>query len=159
MIGENLAIRTGDALNVVGRQVDDVFRQAGLNALQQATILGETRRAATKRMVDELLEKGVTAFVDKGGTNWSLGRYAEMVARTTSREATNQGLQNRLAERGHDLVEISSHGGACELCAPWEGKVLSLSGKTEGYETVADAEAAGLFHPNCVHVAMPYIEI
>src|SRR5690606_18083284 len=32
-------------------------------------------------------------------------------------------------------------------CRPWEGKVLSLTGRTPGYSTVAEARAAGLFHP------------
>jgi len=158
LVGENLAVRMDDGLSVVGRQVDDVFRQAALNSLQQATILGETRRQATKQMVQELLDQGVTAFVDKRGTQWSLGRYSEMVARTTSREAQTQGTVNRQAELGEDLVEISSHGGACPLCEPWEGQILSISGNSDKYDSLGNAEAAGLFHPNCLHVAMPYSE-
>jgi hypothetical protein len=39
----------------------------------------------------------------------------------------------------------------CELCRPWEGKVLSSSGTTPGYPTVAEARDAGLFHPGCTH--------
>jgi len=157
-LGENLSMRMSDVLTVVGRRTDDVFRQAGLNALQEATILGETRRKATKRLVQDLLDKGITGFTDKAGREWALGNYAEMVARTTSREATNQGTFNRLAERGQDLVQISTHGGACELCEPWEGVILSMSGESDKYDALADAEAAGLFHPNCGHVPMPYSE-
>jgi hypothetical protein len=72
-----------------------------------------------------------------------------MVARTTTMEAHLQGTANRLVEQGHDLVKVSTHRGACELCQPWQGKILSITGKTEGYPTLEEAKAAGLFHPNC----------
>jgi len=37
------------------------------------------------------------------------------------------------------------------MCEPWQGQILSARGETPGYDTVADAEADGLFHPNCRH--------
>ena len=36
-------------------------------------------------------------------------------------------------------------------CIPYQGKVLSLTGRTKGYTTVKEAETNGLFHPNCIH--------
>ncbi|MDD5220649.1 MAG: hypothetical protein PHV11_08790 [Candidatus Bipolaricaulis sp.] len=156
LLGENLATRMGDALNIVGRTTDDVFRQAGLNALQETTILGETRREATRVMVNDLLDKGVTCFVDKAGKEWTLENYSSMVAETTTGEVQREGTINRMAELGDDLVQVSTHGDPCPLCEPWEGVVLSISGETEGYPTVDEAEAAGLFHPRCLHVLMPY---
>lgn len=85
--------------------------------------------------------------------------YTEMVARTTTMEAHLQGTANRLVEQGHDLVKISTHLGACELCQPWQGKILSITGKTEGYPTLEEAKAAGLFHPNCRHAYGLYIDL
>jgi len=64
-------------------------------------------------------------------------------------QAHLEGTANRLVEQGHDLVKVSTHRGACELCQPWQGKVLSITGKTKGYRTLEEAKAAGLFHPNC----------
>jgi len=72
-----------------------------------------------------------------------------MVARTTTMEAHLQGTANRLAEQGHDLIKVSTHRGACPLCEPWQGKILSITGKTKGYPTLEEAKADGLFHPNC----------
>lgn len=43
------------------------------------------------------------------------------------------------------------------MCAPWNGKVLSLTGQTPGYPTLEEAEGAGLFHPNCRHASSLYI--
>ena len=54
-----------------------------------------------------------------------------------------------MSEQDHDLIIVSRHKGACSLCAPWERKVLSISGKTKEYPTFAEAKAAGLMHPNC----------
>ena len=42
-------------------------------------------------------------------------------------------------------------GGDCDACARWEGRLVSITGATKGLPTLADAEADGLFHPNCVH--------
>jgi len=74
-------------------------------------------------------------------------------------EAHLQGTANRLMEQDHDLVKVSSHLGACEKCQPWEGEVLSLTGKTPGYPTLEEARDAGLFHPNCRHAYGLYIDL
>lgn len=74
-------------------------------------------------------------------------------------EAHLQGTANRLTEYGHDLVIVSYHPGACPLCVPWENKVLSITGKAEGYPTLDEAKAAGLFHPNCRHAYGLHIDL
>jgi hypothetical protein len=37
--------------------------------------------------------------------------------------------------------------------------VLSISGKTKGYPTFAEAKVAGLMHPNCRHTVSLYIDL
>jgi len=49
-------------------------------------------------------------------------------------------------------VQVSSHGTVCEICAQYEGKVYSISGKTLGYP-ILDARTP--FHPNCEHSLLP----
>jgi hypothetical protein len=66
-------------------------------------------------------------------------------------QAHLEGTANRLVEQGHDLVKVSTHRGACELCRPFEGKILSITGRTPGYPTLEEAKEAGLFHVNCRH--------
>jgi len=90
---------------------------------------------------------------------WNMRTYTEMVARTTTMEAHLQGTANRLVEQGHDLIKVSTHRGACPLCEPWQGKVLSITGKTKGYPTLEDAKAAKLFHPRCRHAYGLYIDL
>ena len=81
--------------------------------------------------------------------------YAEMLARTltanTYREAAQDSILEQFGEFG-DLVEILGRSAVdCSECKPYEGQILSLTGKTKGYTTIEDARANGLFHPNCIH--------
>jgi hypothetical protein len=111
---------------------------------------GDALRTVRKTIKGTLQEQGLSALIDKGGKRWELDRYAEMLFRTKAVEARNRGLINRMEQNGYDLVQVSSHGG-CDKCQPWEGKILSATGQTPGYPTLAEAEASGLFHPNCRH--------
>jgi hypothetical protein len=162
ILGENLSLSLDQARYMVGRRVDDVFRQAGLAQLQRSTILGERARDAMKAIVADLQEQGITAFIaqraDGTPVRWNLGTYAEMVARTTSREACDQGLINRMAELGEDLVTISDHAGSCEKCTSaiaQHGYIYSISGSSDEYPSVDQGRDSGLWHPNCVHVKRP----
>lgn len=59
----------------------------------------------------------------------------------------------RAIQYGEDLVRVI-HAGispTCELCAPFENKILSITGYTQGYISIESAEAYGLHHPNCDH--------
>ena len=81
--------------------------------------------------------------------------YAEMLARTltanTYREAAQDSILEQFGEFG-DLVEILGRSAVdCSECKPYEGQILSLTGKTKGYTTIEEARASGLFHPNCIH--------
>lgn len=99
-----------------------------------------------------------------------MGAYAEMAVRTGAHRAMRHGHATALTEANIDLVTVRGSGYTCDLCAPWVGKVLSLTGKTpigkqrlqhalhDGVTvevdvagTVEQARDAGLFHPNCGH--------
>lgn len=147
----------------IGRAVEDVYRKAALQSLQQGMIGGETRREVSKQFLADLQSKGVTSFVDKSGRSWDMTQYAEMVARTNTMEASKTATYNQVLEAGGDLVEVSSHGDPCELCEPYDGELLSISGDNVGMvvggreviASVGEAEAAGLFHPACLHDLYP----
>lgn len=112
---------------------------------------GESLQDVRKVIKGTLQEQGLDALKDKSGRSWTLDRYSEMLFRTKAVEARNRGLINRVVENGFDLVQVSSHLTSCPICAPWQGKILSITGQSRGYPTVAEAEADGLFHPNCRH--------
>lgn len=83
--------------------------------------------------------------------------YAEMVARSRTREAQAMGVVSTCLEYGQDLVKVSDHNTTTPICKPHEGKVYSISGSTPGYEKYEGENRVG-FHPNCIHVITPYID-
>jgi len=83
--------------------------------------------------------------------------WAETFARGRTRSLQEEGLHNQMTELGFDLV-IVSKGGSGDACSNWEGEILSISGETEGYRTVEEAQESGeVFHWNCVHSTSPYL--
>jgi len=93
---------------------------------------------------------------DKKVRYYNPEQWSETIARTRSRALQEKGLHNEMAEAGFDLV-IVSIGGSGDMCKHWEGKILSISGKTSGVETVTHAQSIHLFHPNCAHSSSPVI--
>lgn len=145
----------GTSLSAVNRSARQVFTNAAREEIKariaEGSVTGATRKEIAAKVKDVVKERGISALTDRGGRSWTLDRYADMLARTKLVEARNTGLQNKMLENGYDLVEVSNTGSTHEECARWEGEILSLTGQTPGYPTVADAEADGLFHPNCQH--------
>jgi hypothetical protein len=159
VLAENAYQRFEDVVQVIGRQVNDIYRELALENVRGTVVGYDTWDETAKRYREQLAERGVTGFKDRSGKMWNMRTYTEMVARTTTMEAHLQGTANRLVEQGHDLIKVSTHRGACPLCTPFEGKILSITGKTPGYPTLEEARAAGLFHPNCRHAYGLHIDL
>lgn len=131
-------------------------KEAIVEKIAKGQITGTTEKKISKSVVETLKQQGITSLVDKRGREWDLMNYAQTLVRTKLTQAHNTGVGNRMIESGYDLVIVSNHFGSCRICAPWENKVLSLTGRTKGYPTVDYAQDKGLFHPNCRHIYSPY---
>lgn len=135
-----------------------------------------TRRQASERAWNKLIDQGVTAFRDRSGRKWSLSAYVEMATRSAVVQATVEAHTATLVANGVELVQVSNAPQECIMCRPWEGKVLTLTGgpgaRTVRVEHATDdgrfisvrvagslteAVAAGLFHPNCRHRVVAYL--
>jgi hypothetical protein len=103
-------------------------------------------------MKEKLAERGITGFVDRLGRQWSMRTYTEMAVHQATMDSFREGTRLRLLEHGYDLVVFSAHLAACPLCVPWENRTVSLTGRTKGYPTLADARVAGMFHIGCRHI-------
>lgn len=128
-----------------------------------------TRRKATQDALNGFAARGIEGFTDKAGRTWHIDTYAEMATRTGAAHALRTAYEGELIARGEDLVIVTGNTYTCRLCAPWQDKVLSLTGLYpagthrlpsavgDGYVTVhvagtlEEARAAGLHHPNCTH--------
>lgn len=155
VVAYNLRDGLQGAHQMVGRQAMDAFRRTGLEMTQSRLIQGESYRQSAARMKEKLIQQGIHAFKDSANKTWTLDSYCTMVARTTTREAVTFGTMNRAMAGGHDLIMISEHHPTCELCAPLQGKVFSLTGQTPGYP-VYDQNLIPR-HVNCRHNIRVYI--
>lgn len=152
VLAENTYSRLVDVDTVIGRKTEDVFRQVALENVRGSVIGYQTTKQAAKRIREDLSSRGITGFTAKNGVEWDLSRYAKMLAQESTNQAFRAGTINRLESRGHDLVRISTHSGACPKCTPWEGRTLSMSGTDPDYPSLDEARGAGLFHVGCLHV-------
>jgi len=89
-------------------------------------------------------------FIDKSGKKWNNGNYFNMLNRTTVANVSRNAYTDALVDNGHDLATIEGGGDPCPACSAWRGVVVSLSGANSKFPSMADAEAGGVFHPNCV---------
>lgn len=149
----------------VRRWVSDVFNRVTLQAASEVITGNVTRREASARLLRTLAGQGVKGFTDKSGRKWNLASYSEMAVRTATSQALREGHGDRLLHYGVDTVIVSDHSQECKICRPYEGKVLSLTGKTSGrlsdgktvVATLKEATNKGLFHPGCRHSYSVYL--
>jgi hypothetical protein len=89
-------------------------------------------------------------FVDAAGKTWDTDTYVDMLVNTTAERTRREGYMEELSKNGDDLVMVEAvDGEACDKCADWDGKILSISGADGRFPSYEDAVAAGMFHPNC----------
>jgi hypothetical protein len=138
------------------RSVDDIYRKT-IVAVAGSPLTGvETRREATQRALDQFAKRGITTF--DGKRSWNIASYSEMAVRTAVGQASVQGHIDKMVQMGFDLVQVSDHHEECELCRPYEGKILSVSGGDPKHGSLAEARRNGLFHPGCGHRLNTYFE-
>ena len=158
--GKNLAavFTENMAANVI-----DALRNATVSAMRENAVAGGSEKELARTLEEKWLgaaKDGETfQFVDAGGHVWDTKTYVAMNVRTNAMRVYNDCLADTIGRAtGSDLVRVSSGGDPdCRLCFPWEGRILSLTGKTEGFPTYEEAREAGCFHPNCVHT-LEYVD-
>ena len=152
---DDVALSFAEAIRGVSRSANsllgDTLKKQLNFIIAEGKLSGDTRKQISSDLRAQIQANGFDALTDKRGASWSLERYTDMLARTKAVEARNQGLTNRMLALGYDLVQVTNHRSDHPACAYWEGKILSLSGKTSGYPTLQQAIEDGLFHPNCQH--------
>jgi len=158
-IADDTFMNFAEAISGVKRATSKLLDQATKERIRaiiaEGKISGETRKSIIGNIASQL-RQGFVALKDKSGKTWSIEAYSKMLANTKLNEATNQGVINQLSQEGDDLVQVVGTEASCELCNPWVGKILSISGKNKNYPNIAQAEDAGLMHPNCKHRYAPY---
>lgn len=163
------AYESVQTLYTIARLEADPFRETALKEVLRQQAAGGSWVKGSGQMVKEMQAKGVTAFVDKAGRQWSLQAYGNMAVRTTARQAQVAAL---LTADDHDLWQIVRIGSTCPVCAALEGRVYSKSGTDPDYPPLSLAfgkvdpdgpdDLANTYlniHPNCMHSFIKYTTI
>ena len=141
-----------------------------LNAHGTAVTIGaESRQQAMRRCIEEFNDKGIPAFVDKRGREWTPEAYVNMAMRNTAKNTADEIQTARCRDYGVHLIEIDSHSGARPKCARDQGKIYDLNNGS-GYTTDAKGrkvqyypwnstsygEPDGILGINCRHHKYPF---
>ena len=161
-----------NAVNAIYRDTAE-GRQSALDIMGKGAakaVSGQmSLQEATRKTIRELSQKGIPAFVDKRGREWSPEAYVMMDMRSTLGNTARAAQDARCDHYGINLIEVSSHMGARPLCAPYQGRIFSRDGSkgvtTDGaggkiyYTPLSETsygQPAGLFGINCGHVQYPF---
>lgn len=146
------------------RMANDQYRQI----IYKAQIYANTGAGTVKQAIDmatkDFLARGFNCIEYSNGSRHNIAYYCDMAIRTANKRANLMGEGEMRKKIGNPLVYISKHGGACDQCTPWEGRVYIdnvWSGGTEKdgkYPLLSTAIDGGLFHPRCQHGASTYYE-
>ena len=146
------------------RMANDQYRQI----IYKAQVFANTGAGTVKQAIDmaskDFLTRGFNCIEYKNGTRHNIADYCDMAIRTANKRANLMGEGEIRKKLGNSLVYVSKHGGACDKCTPWEGRVYIddvWSGGTEEdgeYPLLSTAIAGGLFHPRCHHGISTYYE-
>lgn len=157
--GAKVAVREARA---AGLSVEDVNQ-----AIARYSII-EGQPTASMRVIREKLRAvhgNTVAIPTKGGgvIQFDVGTYAEMVARTRTREAGVAAQHLELSDRGYDLVKIVGRV-TKSFCTAYLGHVYSISGTHPNYPPLSSLPGANQgypvppFHPNCSKSTTPFVE-
>ncbi len=130
----------------------------------------ESRSQAMVKCIREFNDKGIPAFVDKLGREWTPEAYVNMAMRNTARSTADEVQTARCRDAGVNLIAIDSHSGARPKCAKDQGKIFSLdntSGETVDakgrkikfypWSSSSYGEPDGILGINCGHDKHPFV--
>jgi hypothetical protein len=126
--------RAADSMADRGKSVLRQTQQQGLSEKEINKILAggviEGRPRDTYRALEKELKALHGETVEVNGINFDTRYYAELVARTKTRQATVAARHERLEDLGLDLVMIIGRQSG-NFCSAFLGQVFSLSGKDQ----------------------------
>lgn len=144
------------------RMANDVYRDVIFKTGMFVSNGAMTEQQAYDMAMKDFLNRGLNCIEYKDGRRVNIADYTSMAVRTANQRAYMMGEGEFRKEIGNPLVIISRHNTSCELCAPFQNKVLIddvYSGGTQDdgdYMLMSEAMDKGLFHPRCRHGLSTY---
>lgn len=135
----------------VKNRLEAIISTANRNSLVE----GMSRKAATQKAVEEATQSGITGIITKNGSQVPVDKYLSSSISYYQRKAHVDGSINRMMENGQDLLYVNSVGITCPMCAQYQGRVYSISGKDKRFPPL---DVRPPYHGHCVHSTSPWNE-
>lgn len=153
-------LRQKDVIKDAQNLLDPAIRQKAIDS----TKLKVAREAFSEKSIDQVtrevtkefekLTKGNAGvmFRDRGGNRWSYSRYSEFMTREITTTSYREGQRDNFLDVGLDVVKTNDTG-TTDSCLVWQGKLLSLTGKTAGLPTYSQVstDSTHFFKFGCRH--------
>jgi hypothetical protein len=146
---------------------EGMYQHVMAEVMANPVLSEQDRLVLAQKVLNKYARNGITAHIDTGKRRWSTTSYVEMLTRTATAQAAMDAHVHVLSAAGFDLVRVSVHANCSNLCAPFQGHLLSVTGTTtsSGPETWRDrvvcslpqARARGFNHPNCKHFVVLWV--
>ena len=139
------------------------------NAYTRALNLGLMKMAtgtfsydtAVNDVVSEMARKGIRSIDYSSGKQYQLDTASRMILRTACHQLSSSISMENIESSDVDLVEVSSHWGARDSHAVWQGAIYSRNGKSKKYKSFDVCRYGavdGLCGINCRHRFYPFFE-
>lgn len=171
-VTDNLEAYTSQAisdLNLINttlpKSIQKTYKSIVEKSVAEVIIGSKSADKAIRDTIMKWQKKNFTGFTDKGGREWRADAYARAVIRTTTFRVYNEMRTAPAKEMGIDTYYYSKKATAREMCAPLQGRIVTMEGTThteQGVKVLALSDygygyASGCLGVHCGHYLTPFI--
>lgn len=147
------------------RSIQKTYKSIVEKSVAEVVISSKSADKAIRDTIMKWQKKNFTGFVDKGGREWRVDAYARAVIKTTTFRVYNEMRTAPAKEIGIDTYYYSKKATAREMCAPLQGRIVTMEGMThteQGVKVLALSDygygyAGGCLGVHCGHYLTPFI--
>lgn len=147
------------------RSIQKTYKSIVEKSVAEVVISSKSADKAIRDTIMKWQKKNFTGFVDKGGREWRADAYARAIIKTTTFRVYNEMRTAPAKEMGIDTYYYSKKVTAREMCAPLQGRIVTMEGMThteQGVKVLALSDygygyAGGCLGVHCGHYLTPFI--
>lgn len=171
-VTDNLEAYTSQAisdLNLINttlpKSIQKTYKSIVEKSVAEVVIGSKSADKAIRDTIMKWQKKNFAGFTDKGGREWRADAYARAVIKTTTFRVYNEMRTAPAKETGIDTYYYSKKATAREMCAPLQGRIVTMEGTThteQGVKVLALSDygygyAGGCLGVHCGHYLTPFI--
>lgn len=147
------------------KSIQKTYKSIVEKSVAEVVISSKSADKAIRDTIMKWQKKNFTGFVDKGGREWRADAYARAVIKTTTFRVYNEMRTAPAKEIGIDTYYYSKKATAREMCAPLQGRIVTMEGMThteQGVKVLALSDygygySGGCLGVHCGHYLTPFI--